>query len=216
MGLVAAAAPAAAQAVPSLPFASGSIYFHVGVLRAPSFTGHVVVDSAAYTGDSLAAVRGAVVVRVAGMHTGIGLRDGHLRDVMDARRYPVIRFALDSVVPGLAGPDSASPAGPGAGRPAAARATAGSDSLAVTFYGALTIRGVTRPVAALGSAALDSGLVDVAATFRLDMRDYGVKPPTALFGLIKVRPVVELGVALRFGGPAPAAETKAGHRRSRS
>ena len=41
--------------------------------------------------------RGSIRVSVADLHTGIGMRDGHLRSDLDAREYPDVEFVLDSV-----------------------------------------------------------------------------------------------------------------------
>lgn len=173
--LLAFATPAAAQTLAPLPLQRGAIAFRVRVSMAPDFTGHVAVDSASFTGTSLAGVRGLVVVRVDSMKTGIGLRDHHLRDAMGAKRYPAIRFELLDVTPG---------------------ATHG-DTTAVTYAGRLTIHGVTRDDTIPGTVVLGPGTVDAAAVFPLDMRDFGIKPPTRLF-VISVQPVVEITVRLTF------------------
>lgn len=180
--LLALAAPAATgQTLAPLPFRSGTIAFRAHVQMAPDFTGHVAVDSAAFTGTSLAAVRGVVVVRVDSMKTGIGMRDGHLRGAMQATKYPEIRFDLLGVTP-----DS------GAG------ATHG-DTAAVTYAGRMTIHGVTRDDTIPGTLIVTGDSIVAAAAFPLDMRDYGVKPPTRLL-VIRVEPVVEIAVRLTFAG----------------
>jgi polyisoprenoid-binding protein YceI len=151
----------------------------VHVASAPDFTGHVTVDSASFAGTSLAAVRGVVALRAAEMRTGIGLRDHHLRNAMEVSRYPSIRFELLSVEPG------------------AER----GDTTDVTYDGRFTIHGQVRNVAVPGAVVLRPGAVEATAVFTLDMRDYGIVPPTRFLGVVRVRPVVEVTVRLDF---APA------------
>ncbi len=182
VGQTAPSAAAAGQALAPLPFKGGAIAFHVRVDAAPDFMGHVTVDSAAFTGTSLAGVRGLVVVRADSMRTGIGLRDHHMRDAMETKRYSDIRFELTGVRPG---------------------ATHG-DTTEVTYAGRLTIHGQTRDDSIPGTVVLGAGSVEAAAAFRLDMRDYGVKPPTRFLGIVRVEPVVAITVQLSFGGPAAA------------
>lgn len=165
-----------------LPLAHGTIAFRVRVDAAPDFTGHASVDSASFTGDSLAGVRGFLVLRTDAMKTGIGLRDHHMRNAMETARYPEIRFELLGVSPG---------------------ATHG-DTTDVTYSGRLTIHGVTRDDTIPGTVVLGPGTVDAAAGFQLDMRDYGIKPPTRFLGIVRVEPVVAITVRLSFGEP-PAA-----------
>jgi hypothetical protein len=43
------------------------------------------------------------------------------------------------------------------------------------------------------------GEVEVAATFPIDMREYGIPPPTRFFGAVKVDPIAGIGVRLTFG-----------------
>jgi polyisoprenoid-binding protein YceI len=184
--LLALAAPAATgQTLAPLPLARGAISFRVHVQMAPDFTGHVTVDSAGFTGDTLAAVRGVVVLRVDSMHTGIGLRDHHLRDAMEAKKYPEIRFELLGVTPA------------GAAR---------GDTIPVTYAGRMTIHGVTRDDTIPGTAIVGKDSIEVAAAFPLDMRDYGIKPPTRLL-VISVQPVVEITVRLSFAAEAGAQAT---------
>ena len=176
--LLATAIPAGAQPLAPLPFRRGAIAIHVRVHPFPDFTARVAAESAAFTGDSLAAARGFAVARVAGIHTGIGLLDGRVRRTLGAPEYPDIRFELVRVVP---------------------RGTR-ADSVAATLYGRFTIRGVTRDDTIPGTVALTPGRLAVRAAFPLDIRDFGIRPPTAFFGLLRADPVVGVAVSLEFGG----------------
>ncbi len=245
---------ATGQALAPLPFKSGAIAFGVHVHMAPGFTGHVAVDSASFTGTTLADVRGYVVVRADSMRTGIGLRDHHMRNAMETAKYPEIRFELlrvraagtETAGPaggageaGAAGADSGAtvtgggtvtilpPAAPGtaAARQASAQAapdapgaaaaespgkTAHGDTTAVTYIGRLTLHGVTRDDTIPGTIVRGRGTLDATARFPLDMREYGIKPPTRLL-VITVQPVVDITVRLHFeAAPAAGAKTAAG------
>jgi polyisoprenoid-binding protein YceI len=200
--LLLAPARAAAQPVTPLPLRSGEIAFKIRVAAAPDFTGHVAVDSATFTGTSLAEVRGSAVVRVADMRTGIGLRDHHLRNAMNAKHFPDIRFELLGVIPG----------------------ESHGDTVAATFLGRLTIHGVSRDDTSPATVILAAGggkhlvptadtaagraepppgdTVSALATFDVDMREFGIKPPTRFLGIVRVQPVVRLTVHLLFGAPA--------------
>lgn len=182
--LALALAPAGAwsQALPTVPFASGEIVFAVTVSNAPNFAGHVPVSEAAYTGAQLAAAGGHAVVRVADMRTGIGLRDHHMRNAMEADSFPVIRFDLLGV---NEGPSRA-------------------DTLEGNCRGRLTLHGQARDVTAQCSVVIGTGSVEITATFPVDMTQYGIKPPTRFFGAVKVQPVVSITAHLRFAAAAAA------------
>jgi len=179
---LALSARARSQALPAAPFASGEVTFAVIVSNAPNFTGHVPVSEAAFTGAELAAAQGHAVVRVADMRTGIGLRDHHMRNAMEADSFALIRFELLGVTPG------------------AAR----GDTVEVSCRGRLTLHGQTRDVTAPGSVVIGANAVEITATFPVDMTQYGIKPPTRFFGAVKVQPVVTLTAHLRFGAAAAA------------
>ena len=180
--LSAGARAAAAQALTPLPLRRGEIAIRVRVDRFPGFTARVNADSAALTGNSLAEARGVAIARTAKIHTGIGPLDGPLRRTLGASEYPEIRFELLRVRPG---------------------ATHG-DTAAVTYDGRFTIRGRTRDDTIPGTVVFSAGSLLATATFPLDIRDYGITPPTAFFGIVRVEPVVRITVRLEFGGPSPA------------
>ena len=181
--LSAGAHGAAAQALTPLPLRRGEIAVHVRVHHFPDFTARVTADSASFTGDSLAAVRAVALAPAAKIHTGIGLLDGRMRHTLDAAHYPEIRFELLRVVPGAAH----------------------GDTTAVTLVGRFSIRGQTRDDTIPGTVVGSPGSLVAAATFPLDIRDYGIAPPTAFFGFVRAEPVVTIRVRLEFGtrGRAP-------------
>jgi len=43
--------------------------------------------------------------------------------------------------------------------------------------------------------------VEVTASFPVDLREYGIVPPSRFFGAVKVRPVTRITARLEFGNP---------------
>jgi polyisoprenoid-binding protein YceI len=132
-------------------------------------------DSTGYTG-----ARGRVVVQVSGFRTGNGIRDGHLRDALQADSFPHMDFLLQGIEPDTTGDDS------------------------VTIRGLLTVRDVARRVdfrAAIrrrGDAVLVSGRAPIRFT------QLGMSPPVRLLGLAKVQDQLLIGfdaVFLPAAGP---------------
>lgn len=176
---VMALARAAAQPVAPVPFAHGEVNFLVHSTIVGGIQGWAPVVHAEFTGDQLSTVRGLAIVRVADMQTGNGTRDRHLRRAMEADSFPTIRFELVAVEP----------------------AAASADTATATFQGRLTLHGVTRSVQAPATVTLGPGGVDVVATFPLDMRDYGIKPPVRAL-VLRVAPDVVVTARLSFGTPS--------------
>jgi polyisoprenoid-binding protein YceI len=176
--LVAGAVPVlAAQSVTPAPLREGMISFAMRATTVNDFTGTVAVSRAEFHGTDLANVTGTVEVPVAQMRTGIGLRDRPLRGAMRADSFPAIRFEL-------VGLELGAPRG---------------DTIAVTYQGQLTIHGVTRTVHAPGWVLVRQPGAEVHAELPLDMREYGITPPTRFLGAVKVDPMVGLAVHLVFG-----------------
>lgn len=170
-----------AQPVTPAPLAKGEVTFLAHSTIVGRFTGRVPVARAEFTGDQLSTVHGMAEVRVAEMRTGINARDRHLHETMDADSFPTIRFDLVAVQPEPPTADTAS----------------------VTIEGRLTLHGVTRPVLARGTVVLTRGGADILATFPLDMRDYGIKPPVRAL-VLRVAPDVVVTARLSFSSrPTP-------------
>jgi polyisoprenoid-binding protein YceI len=174
---LAAVAGARGQALKAFPLRHGEIAFALRATKVSDFVGHVTAVRAEFQGTDLADVHGAVELRVADMHTGIGLRDTHMRHAMREDSFPTIRFDLAGVDPG----------------------TSRGDTIQAVFRGSLTIHGVTKSVRVLGSVVLRPGAIDVTASFPLDMREYGIKPPKRFLGAIRVDPVTTITATLSFG-----------------
>jgi len=176
--LSAASSSLAAQSVTPGPLRHAVITFAMQATKVADFVGRVDTVRAEFSGTSLAHVTGWVEIRLRDMHTGIGLRDTHMRNAMRADSFPTIRFALTNVDIG----------------------ETHGDSVSVTFGGNLTIHGVTHAVHLAGTVLAHGGTVEVLASFPVDMREYGITPPTRFFGAVKVLPIAGIGVRLTFGG----------------
>jgi polyisoprenoid-binding protein YceI len=171
---------ARAQALPAAPLREGDIAFAVDVDNGPDFVGRVAVADAAFTGTALSGVRGYAEARVAAMRTGIGLRDRHLRNAMDADSFPALRFELDEVRVGHVH----------------------GDTTDVALHGFLVLHGQRRAVRAEGRVVATATAVALVASFPVDMREYGITPPTRFLGSVRVRPVAQITARLRFDGSA--------------
>jgi polyisoprenoid-binding protein YceI len=100
------------------------------------------------------------MVPVGSLHTGVGLRDKHLRDrYLHASRYPAIR--LDVPWAGVRRPP------PGG-------------SVVAEADGTLYLHGQARPLRFRYTAREAEGVVSVDGSFRIDIRDFGVEPPSFL------------------------------------
>lgn len=135
---------------------------------------------AAEAGAILAHVKGAVAVTVAGFRTGIGARDAHLRETMEAERHPAVVFVLHE-----ARPD-----------PSAARST--DAGFPVLLAGDLSVRGRAFPIEA--AARLEASRDGFRLRGRIPIRftDVGMEPPRRLAGLATVEDDLVLGFDFAF------------------
>ena len=111
-------------------------------------------------------------VPLSGVDTGIGLRNRHLRGYLDVAHFPraELRVARSAVV-----------------FPAAGKGTE-SDT-----PGTLTIRGVSRPCTVhYRVEQWSAGDYRIRGTTRIDMRDFGIEPPSYLG--VHVEPAVAVQV----------------------
>ncbi|HXY19583.1 MAG TPA: YceI family protein [Gemmatimonadales bacterium] len=171
---------ATAQPVVTAPFSAGQATFTLHSTLVGHFVGRAPIASAEFSGGRLTEVRGTAVVLVADMRTGNGLRDSHMREAMRADSFPTIRFDLDSVASGAVS----------------------GDTTGVVLVGRLAVHGVTRPLRATATAVARPGGEDVDASFGLDMRDFGIRPPVRAL-VLHVAPDVVVTVHLSFGGSPP-------------
>ena len=159
---------ALSQAVPTARVAQAEIWFDARATVADFQGRDTTVTGELIGGAAPADSRGWIEVRWADIDTKNGTRNGHMLKTVDADRFPVIRFDLTAVRPGL-------------------------DSVA----GTLTLHGVTREVVWPVTVQIGSDTVRVAADFPVDMRDYGIKPPVR-FVIARMGAVVQVHVRVVF------------------
>src|SRR5207237_6329515 len=117
-------------------------------------------------------------VPIAPIDTGIGLRDRHLREMLEAEKFPdaILRIPLSE----LTFPKERQPA-------------------EGTAKGDLTLRGQSRPVEVHYRAELAAGgVTKVQRALQLDLRHFESKSPSYLG--VTVAPVVEVKVELAMHG----------------
>ena len=146
------------QAVPSAPIIHAEIWFDAKASVA-DFQGRSSVATGTLEW---------VEVRWEDIDTNNGTRNRHMLKTVDAGRFPVIRFDVTAVRPGI-------------------------DSVA----GTLALHGVTKEVVWPITVQLGGDTMSVAADFPVDMRDYGIKPPVR-FVIARMGAVVTVHVRLVF------------------
>lgn len=137
------------------------------------------VESSANASASVMAGEKAVAsadlaIPVDKMECGNGQMNGHMRKALKMEEHPQIAFRMASY-----------------------ELTRSGDSLIVTVAGSLTMGGTEKPIelTMLASTTPD-GALRVAGTYLLKMTEYGLKPPTLMFGRIKVHDQVKVGFDL--------------------
>lgn len=133
-----------------------------------------VSDTATYAG-----ARGVVEMRVATLRTGIGLRDRHLRADMQADQFPLVVFRLDSTE-------------------AASEALAGAPARTLRLRGQLQVKATTRPLDFPAVLEVRGDTLRVSGRFPLRFTDFGMQPPTRIFGTARVRDELVVGFQAAF------------------
>ena len=93
-----------------------------------------------------------------------GTMNDHMRKALKVGDFPTISFHLASYDVNKA-----------------------SNGITGTLNGTLTLGGVKKPITISATGADDNGALHVLGSYDLNMTDYDLKPPTLLFGRIKVR-----------------------------
>jgi len=71
-----------------------------------------------------------------------------------------------------------------------------SESVSGTINGTLLLGGVTKPVTLKAEGEAQGGMLHITGSYDLDMTEYGLKPPTLMFGRIKVGRTVKVNYDL--------------------
>ena len=96
--------------------------------------------------------------------------NGHMRNALKADQAPEIRFRASSV-----------------------RVNATGDAGTAEMEGTLTIAGQDRPTTINAQVAKENGQIRVRGTKRINMTEWGVRPPSLMLGTMKVNPQVTVG-----------------------
>ena len=115
-----------------------------------------VADSVSFGGT-----RGQVDVGAASFRTGVALRNQHLRNEMEADRYPFVRFILDGATPG--------------------------DGGALTLRGRLVVKDHSTPVTLPARISRADGSIVLEGELPTRFTELGMRPPTRMGGLARVR-----------------------------
>ena len=122
-----------------------------------------------------------VTIPVEALRCGESKMDEKLQEALKMKAHPEIHFLLAS-------------------------AKALPDGKRVLVEGRLTIAGVERKVALIATLAPSEAGVTVTASLPVEMTDYGVEPPTALFGMLKTGDQVVVHFSLVLA-PGPGGVT---------
>ena len=127
--------------------------------------------AAAILGGSKAVTGAALTIPTDKLECGNGTMNGHAKKALKIDEHPTIEFRLLGYELSKAG-----------------------DSVNVTMKGTLMLGGTEKEIemAAIASPAED-GVLRIAATWQFKMTDFGLKPPTMMFGRMKVHDQVTVG-----------------------
>lgn len=71
-----------------------------------------------------------------------------------------------------------------------------AESVSGTINGTLLLGGVTKPITLKAEGEPQGAMLHVTGSYELDMTEYGLKPPTLMFGRIKVGKTVKVNYDL--------------------
>jgi polyisoprenoid-binding protein YceI len=181
--LAGAAMPIGAGA--QVPVSPGSIVSGVlsfdGRATLGDFTGTTTtVTGEFYGGPDLASVQGWVEAPVRTLRTGKGKRDTDMNKSMESDKYPMIRYELTGVTPGVWSGDTAQ----------------------VTLLGRFVIHGVTREAEIPARLTISGGQVRVEGSTPLNLKDYRIGGLTKFLGTIRMHEDIVVRLDVTFA-PAP-------------
>jgi polyisoprenoid-binding protein YceI len=128
----------------------------------------------------------AVELRIpaARMDCGNGTMNEHMQKALKSSANPTIVFRVTSYT-----------------------VDAGAGAAKGALTGTLTLGGVTRTITVDATGRDVAGALRVTGVYALDMREFGLKPPTLMMGTMKVGEVVKVGFDLRLRSEPRIAST---------
>ncbi len=179
-----AAAPTPAQMLPSGTLTvAGDSNVRSWTCSTTTFGGSLeLADQGALTPDRLGeAVRSLDIrIPVARLDCNNNTMNDHMWDALERDRQPEIRYRMTgyTVIP------------------------TSSETAVVDLRGELTIAGTTRPHAVrLTARTLEEGAIRVLGDSPIRMTEFGVEPPRAMLGALRVRDDVMVRIDLRLDAP---------------
>lgn len=160
---LAAARPAAAQSRYELVPAQSRVWFDASATmgRFQGIAQQVSGWADAADTTSFAGTRGQIDVGAASFRTGVALRNQHLRNELEAERYPFVRFVLEGATPGEAG--------------------------GLLLRGRLVVKDHATPVTIPARVTRANGEVVLEGELPTKFTELGMRPPTRMGGLTRVR-----------------------------
>ena len=138
--------------------------FTANIESAPNATATVLAGEKAVGNVDL-------TIPVEKMECGNGQMNGHMRKALKMDEHPQIAFRMTSY-----------------------ELARSQDALVATIDGTLTLGGTEKPVQLVSMAtSTPEGALRVSGTYSFKMTDFGLKPPTLMFGRIKVHELVKVG-----------------------
>ena len=104
---------------------------------------------------------------------GNGTMNEHMRKALKVAESPTITFELTDY-----------------------DVTKSAEGISGTIRGTLDLGGVKKPIALQATGAPEAGMLHINGVYELRMTDYGLKPPSLMFGRIKVAETVKVGFDL--------------------
>jgi polyisoprenoid-binding protein YceI len=167
----------------------GTSNLHGWTCRTQDLSATVELDAAAaadvHVAPPRALKRVEVKVPVKSLKCGHGAMDGNLYKALNADASPNISYIMATFE-----------AAPGETK----------DSFSLKAIGTLTVSGTERPITMeVKATRLADGTVKATGTVPVKMTDFGIKPPTAIFGRLKTGDEVKVSFELNVGARAVAA-----------
>ncbi len=103
------------------------------------------------------------------MECGNGTMNEHMKKALKVEEFPTIQFKLSSY-----------------------DVSKGAEGSTGTLKGMLTLGGVQKPISIPAESRTDGGAMHVTGAYEVKMSDYELKPPSLMFGRIKVRDAVNV------------------------
>jgi polyisoprenoid-binding protein YceI len=177
--LLCSAGGAAAQQVRLEPGSTvrveGSSALHRWSCTAGSFTARVLRDSTQSAAEGAATVLGELLLPIADLECGDDRMERQMRAALKNTDHPHIRYALREY-----------------------QVQHGDTAFTIETTGTIAVAGVERPIDMLVHGAVnDSGVIRATGSAPFRMSDFGIKPPTAFFGLLKASDEVTVRFELR-------------------